>query len=323
MFQFLKRYLIKSFLPAILVVTYLAFGLVQPQFLTGTNLINILRQSSYLIMLATAQLVVLIPRGFDLSVGPVIGTISVGASMVMVGVAKGGAGSVLLAVVLAWLTALAIGFVVGAINGVAVAYFGVSPFMATLGMMGIGLGFATTISGGFPVTGVPVEFVNVFARGNLLGLPVPVIVCIIVLALVHFMLQYTVLGRSLYLLGSSPRAAYVAGVPTRRRLAWAYVVCSMIVAVVALMLTARTGTGEPRLGMSLMFESLMAAIIGGVSLAGGEGTILNCIIGGLFVTVLSNGMNLSGIDSNIQLIILGTILIVTIVVDQLRIRIRI
>lgn len=323
MFHSLKRLLLRSFLPAILVVTYLAFGLVQPKVLTLENLLNVLKQSSYLIMLATAQLVILITRGFDLSVGTVIGTISVAASLVMVGLTKDGSGSVFTALALGWAVGLGIGFIIGAINGIVVAYLRVSPFMATLGMMGIGLGLATTISGGFPVVGVPDAFVDVFSRWAPVGLPMPILVCILVLILVHFMLKYTVLGRSLYLLGSSPRAAYVAGIPTRRWLTSAYVVCSLIVAVVAIMLTARTGTGEPRLGMNLMFESLMAAIIGGVSLAGGEGHVFNCIIGGLFVTVLSNGMNMLRIDSNIQLIILGTVLISTIVIDQLRIRIRV
>ena len=210
----------------------------------------------------------------------------------------------------------------GLLNGLAVAFLGLSPFMVTLGMMGLGLGLASIITGGFPVFEVPEAYVDLFSRAAPLGLPVAMVVCLIILGAAYFLLNWTVFGRSLYLIGSSPRAAHVAGLPTRFRLAGAYVACSLIVAVVALMLTARTGTGEPRLGVSLMFESLMAAIIGGVALTGGEGRVINCVQGALFVTILSNGMNLIRIDANLQLMILGSVLIATIVVDRFRLRIR-
>lgn len=322
MLNMLKRFLIKSFMPLILVASYIGFGIASPHFRTWSNLINILQQSSYLTLLALAQMMVLITRGFDLSVGTIIGLISVAASMTMLAVLKNDPNGLAWAILAAWAVGLAIGLVAGAVNGLVIAYLGLSPFMVTLGMMGVGLGFASTISGGFPIFDVPEAYVNLFSRAAPLGIPVAVVICLIILVLVHLVLTRTVFGRSLYLIGSSPRAAHVAGLPTKFRLAGAYVVCSLIVAVVALLLTARTGSGEPRLGISLMFESLMAAIIGGVALTGGEGHIGHCIIGGLFVTVLSNGMNLIRIDSNLQLMILGSVLIVTIVVDRFRLRIR-
>jgi ribose transport system permease protein len=318
----LKRFAVRSALAIALVLTYLGFGLAEPQFHSVANLINILKQSSYLVMLATAQMLVLITRGFDLSVGTVIAMISVASSLVMVSVLNGNPEAFGLAIFLAWVVGLGVGVAVGVTNGLVVAILGVNPFVATLGMMGIALGIASTLSGGFPVFDVPEVFMDVFSRSSFLGIPTPVAVCALVLAGVYFLLNRTVFGRSLYILGSSGRAAYVAGLPTRLHLVGAYVVCSTIVAVVALMLTARTGSGEPRLGLDLMFKSLTAAIIGGVPLSGGEGRVLYCIVGGLFVTILSNGMNLIRVDSNIQLMVLGSALIAAVFVDRFRAHIR-
>ena len=317
-----KSLILETLLPIVLGVTYLGFALAEPRFHSTANIINLLKQSSYLVMLATAQMVVLITRGFDLSVGPVISMISVGSSLVMVAVLKGDPNAVSLAILAGWLTGLGMGLAVGAVNGFAVAFLRVNPFVTTLGMMGIGLGFASTLSGGTPVYEVPEALMDMFSRGSWVGIPVPVAVCAFVLGGIYVLLNHTVLGRSLYILGSNERAAHVAGLSVRLHLGFAYVICSVIVAIVALMLTARTGSGEPRLGIALMLDSLMAAIIGGVALSGGEGRILHCILGGLFVTMLSNGMNLVRVNGYIQMMILGSVLIGAIYAGRFRGQIR-
>jgi ribose transport system permease protein len=301
---------------------YIGFSIAEPNFRSAENLFNILNQSSYLTMLAAAQLMVLITRGFDLSVGTVIGLISVASSLVMVATIKINPDAVILSILSGWFVGLAIGFVVGLLNGVVVAYLRVSPFMATLGMMGIGLGFASTISGGFPVFDIPDAFANLFSRLELIGVPIPIIICAFVLAVLYFLLNRTIFGRTLYVLGGNENAAYVAGMNTKLHLTGAYVTCSLIVSVVALMLTARTGSGEPRLGVAMMFDSLTAAIIGGVSLGGGQGRILHCIYGSILVTLLSNGMNMVRVNSYIQMMMIGIILITAVFIDRLRIKFR-
>jgi ribose transport system permease protein len=316
-----KLLLVHGVLPIVLVLSYIGFGMVEPQFHSLANLVNILTQSSYLILLATAQMVVLITRGFDLSVGTVISMIGVASALTMAGVLENNPEAVTLAIFLGCLVGLAIGLGVGIINGFGVSILRVNPFVVTLGMQGIGLGFASTLSGGFPVFDVPEAFMNVFSRARWLGIPVPVLLCVMVLVAVYFLLNYTVLGRSLYLLGANPRAAHVAGLSMQLHLATAYIICSLIVAIVALMLTARTGSGEPSLGGGLMLDSLMAAVIGGVSLRGGEGRVLHCVLGGLFVTMLSNAMNLIRVDAYIQMMVLGVVLIAAIFLDRLRIQI--
>jgi ribose transport system permease protein len=306
----------------LLVLVSVVFVSIEPGFATRFNVINVLKQSSYLIMLSMAQMTVLITRGFDLSVGNVISMISVASSLIMVGLLTNHSTSIGAAILVGCLAGLGIGVTVGAINGLVVAFLGVSPFVATLGMMGIALGIATTISGGFPVFDVPEQLMDVLSRASVIMVPVPIVVCVCVGAALYFVLNYITFGRSLYLIGSNPRAAYLAGIPVRRHTTMAYALCSVIVAIVALMLTARTGSGEPSLGGGLMLQSLMAAVIGGVSLRGGEGRVFYCVGGGLFVTVLSNGMNLVRVNSYIQMMVLGAVLIGAVIMDRVRAQMR-
>jgi len=314
--------IMNSLLPITLVLIYTGFAIAEPKFASLENLYNILRQSSYLIMLATAQMIVLITRGFDLSVGSVISMISVSISLVMVRFLQQNPYAVVWAIGLGCLMGLIVGLAVGSFNGACISFLGVNPFVTTLGMLGIGEGFATTLSGGFPISGLPNILTYILSKSYVLGIPAPVILCMAVLTVIYFILNHTILGRSFYIIGSNRKAAYVAGLSTRFNLFFAYVLCSLITAIVAISLTARLGSGEPALGGGLMMQSLMAAIIGGVSLNGGQGHILHCVIGGLFVTVLSNGMNMTNVDSYIQMIVLGIALIAAVFVDGYRRRIR-
>lgn len=313
-----------GFLPVILVFLCIGFGLAEPLFLSAANALNVIEQASYLIVLATAQMFVLLTRGFDLSLGVVVSVVSVASAMVMVWVAPEGEGPVVLALTAGIFAALAIGVVAGGINGFCVAYFGINPFVVTLGMQGIAFGIATTISGGFPIFGLPDILIGTLGQTSIwFGfLSAPVAICLIVLVLSHLLLNYTVFGRSLYLLGSNPRAAEVGGLPWRRYNMLAYVLCSVIAAIGAILITARTGTGEPSTGGGLVLLSIAAAVAGGVSLRGGEGRVIHVVFGGLLVSVLSVGMNLARIDSFLQQVVLGCVVIAAVFLDRLRLRIR-
>ncbi|TPI41337.1 ABC transporter permease [Mesorhizobium sp. B3-1-6] len=304
-------------LPLVLILICAFFTYQEPRFIATRNVMNVLTQSSYLVMLAAAQLTVLLVRGFDLSMGTGLSAISVTLGLVMTGMLAGNPNSIGLAIFAAIVAALAIGLFVGMVNGACVVFLGVNPFVATLGTQGVAAGFAATVSGGFPVFGLPVAFTDVFSRANVAGVPVSVAVCVLVLVILHFMLNYTTFGRGLYLVGSNPRAAVVAGLPTSKYALFAYVVCSVVVAVVAILLTARTGSGEPNMGGGLMLQSIAAAVIGGVSLRGGLGNVFNCLLGGVLITVLQNGMDLLQVDSFLQLVILGMIFIAAVFVDRL------
>jgi ribose transport system permease protein len=301
----------------LIVVMEIGFWIFEPRVLSTRNLVNILQQSSYLVVFASAQMVVILTRGFDLSLGTTVSAVSVASALVMTELIDGGS-SMQLALALGIGVGLGLGLLVGLFNGFFVSWLGVNPFVVTLGSLNICLGIATTISGGRPVFNVPDPFSTLLYNGTVLGSPVPLVLVAIICLLLLFILDGTVFGRSLYLIGNNSRAAFLAGLPSAKYLTLAYVVCSLLAAFGSLMLTARTGSGEPNLGGSLMIESIAAAVIGGVSLQGGVGGIVQVLLGSAFVTMLSNGMNLLEVDGYIQQIILGGVIIGAIFLDRVR-----
>ncbi len=313
-----RAFLIQAILPLGLVAMLAGFALVAPQVVTGANLANILIQASYLVVFAAAQMVVILTRGFDLSLGTTVSAVSVTSALVMTGLAGADGPGTMAALLLGIGMGLLVGLGTGLFNGIAVAWLQVNPFVATLGSLNICLGIATMASDGRPVFNVPDAFSTLVYSGQVLGLPVPILLAGLLLLVLHLLLNHTVFGRGLYLIGSNPRAAAVAGLPSSTYLMLAYVLCSLVAAIGALMLTGRTGSGEPNLGGNLTLESIAAAVIGGVSLRGGIGGAPSCIIGALFVTVLSNGMNLTRVDGYIQMIVLGCVIILAIFLDRLR-----
>jgi ribose transport system permease protein len=289
----------------------IAFAVMQPNFATIDNASNVAIQASYLIIFALAQTYVMIIRGFDLSLGTTVSFISVASGMAMMHVLSVGFGAG--AAIAAGIAAgLSIGLLVGAVNGACVAWLKLSPFVVTLATLNICLGFASSISRGFQIFNLPNEFNAVFYQARPLGIPAPVTAAVVLLAASYLIFHHTRFGRSLYIIGSNPRAAIVAGLPVNRYMLSAYVICSLLVAAGALLLTARTGSGEPNLGGNLMLESIAAAVVGGASLRGGRGGVTSPILGAFFITVLSNGMNLTRIDGYIQQMVLGLVILATV-----------
>jgi ribose transport system permease protein len=298
-------------LPMLIVVMELGVFTIEPRVLSLRNLVNILNQSSYLLVFASAQMMVILTRGFDLSLGTSVSAISVASALVMTGLAADGT-PMWLVVVLGLGTGLGFGLSVGLFNGLLVSWLGINPFVVTLGSLNICLGLATTISGGRPVFNVPDAFSRFLYDGTFIpGVPLPPTLAAIVSLLLYFVLDHTVFGRSLYLIGNNPRAAHLAGLPSKRYLTLAYICCAM--------LTARTGSGEPNLGGSLMLESIAAAVIGGVSLLGGVGGIMHVVLGSIFVTMLSNAMDLLEVGGYVQQILLGCVIIGAIFLDRIRV----
>jgi ribose transport system permease protein len=312
------RWVLVLILPILMVVMELAVYALEPRVLSQRNIVNVLVQSSYLLVFASAQMVVILTRGFDLSLGTTVSAISVACSMVMTGLAASGAPDWWI-VVAGIGTGLGFGALVGLFNGFFVSWLRINPFIVTLGSLNICLGLSTTLSGGRPVFNVPDPFSHLLYDGKLIpGVPIPLLLAVLVCVSLYFLLGHTVFGRALYLIGNNPRAAHLAGLPSRRFLILAYLACSLLAAFGALMLTARTGSGEPNLGGSLMLESIAAAVIGGVSLQGGVGGIIPVILGSLFVTMLSNAMNLLEVGGYVQQILLGCVIIGAVFLDRIR-----
>lgn len=313
----LGRRLWSAVLPVALAVLLLGFAAVDRGVLSPANLLNIAQQTSYLALFAMAQTVVILTRGFDLALGPTVSMVSVGSALAMAGATASGHGAG--AVLLAGLGAgFALGIACGLFNGVVVALLGVNPFVATLGSYNIAIGIATTLSAGRPVQGVPAPFSQIFYSGSIFGVPAAIVITLAVGIALHLLLARTVFGRSLYLIGTNPRAAAVAGLPVKRILVATYVLCSGLAALGAIMMTARTGSGEPNLGGALSLQAIAGAVVGGTSLAGGRGGVGTAVLGALFITILSNGMNLTRIDGYVQMVVLGAIVIIGVLLDRLR-----
>jgi ribose transport system permease protein len=311
------EWLRRAMLPIALVALLLGFAAVDHGVLAPVNLINVAQQTSYLALFAMAQTVVILTRGFDLALGPTVSMVSVATALAMAGATAAGHDATI--VLLAGLGAgIGLGIACGLFNGVVIALFGVSPFVATLGSYNIAIGVATTLSAGRPVQGVPKLFSQIFYGGSIFGVPAAIAITVAVGIVLHLMLSRTVFGRSLYIIGANPRAAAVAGLPLKRTLVATYVLCSALAALGAIMMTARTGSGEPNLGGSLSLQAIAGAVVGGTSLAGGRGGVGTAVLGALFVTILSNGMNLTRIDGYVQMVVLGAIVIIGVLLDRLR-----
>jgi len=315
--SFPTDWLWRAVLPIALVALLLGFAAVDRSVLSPANLLNIAQQTSYLALFAMAQTVVILTRGFDLALGPAVSMVSVGTALAMVGATAAGHDQT--TVLLAGLGAgFGLGIACGLFNGMVIALLGVNPFVATLGSYNIAIGVATTLSAGRPVQGVPKLFSQLFYGGSIFGFPATISITLAIGIVLHLTLGRTVFGRSLYIIGTNPRAAAVAGLPVKRILIATYVLCSTLAALGAIMMTARTGSGEPNLGGSLSLQAIAGAVVGGTSLAGGRGGVGTAVLGALFVTILSNGMNLTRIDGYIQMVVLGAIVIIGVLLDRLR-----
>ncbi|QTG03428.1 ABC transporter permease [Agrobacterium rubi] len=301
--------------PVILIAIFLGFGIAEGRVLLPENLLNIVIQTSYLSIFAIAQTIVLVTRGFDLSLGGIVSVVSVTTALALTSLGLGGD---TLAVFAGLLCGLMFGVIAGSFNGMLVAQFHVNPFIATLGTYNICLGIATTVSSGRPVFNLPEDFAIWTYSGDLFGLPIPVLVVAIVGLLVYVLFSHTTLGRAFFIIGSNERAAVVAGLPTRRIIIAAYTLSAVATVIGAILLTGRTGSGEPSLGGTLTLQSIAAAVIGGVSLRGGRGSVAAALFGALFVTVLANGMNLTQINGYVQMIVLGVTVILSATLDRFR-----
>ena len=318
----LKRVFVKvGVLPFFLIAALLIFTILSGKFLTGQNLMNVARQSVYLVLVSMGQMVVLISGGFDLSVGTAIALTSVVSAIGMVWLSGVFPDAVWLAILLGAFMGFGAALMVGLVNGVGVAYFEVSPFIMTLGVSSVGAGLALFLTGGVPVSGLPYAFGDTFGFGRLWGIPVPVIIAVICIAVMWVFMSRTRAGTQIYAVGGNIKAAHLSAINTKRTLLIAYVICALIASLTGLLLTARVESGEANLGASIALESIAACVIAGVSLRGGLGRVENVVLGAFFIALVQNGMNLAQISSYMQMVLLGSLLILAVIFDQLRYRI--
>ena len=302
--------LLRRFGPLLgLLVLCAALGTLSDHFLTFDNLINVFRQSAVNALLSLGQLVVIITAGIDLSVGSILGLSCVLVALLL----KTGVPPVM-----AVLAALAIGAVLGSLNGVLLTKLHLPhPFIPTLGMMNVARGLALVICGGFPISELPPGF-RFWGAGSVGWIPAPVIVVVVFCLVVHVFLTRTTVGRDVYAIGGNPQAALLSGVPVDARLILVYALSGVTAAAGAIVLAGRMNSGFPLAGMGGELDSIAAVIIGGASFFGGVGTVGGTLVGALIMGVLRNGLNLLNVSAYWQTVVIGLVIVAAVWVDVVR-----
>jgi ribose transport system permease protein len=278
-----------------------------PYFMTVSNLLNIAQQTSINAIVAVGMTFVIVSGGIDLSVGSIVAL-----SGVVLGALLQGGQPLPIAVA----AALAAGIACGLVNGALVSAGGLPPFIATLGLMSVARGTALVFTEGRPVSGFDEGFRSL-ATGSVGFIPAPVVVMIVVYGVAHLVLTRTTFGRYVYAIGGNEEATRLSGVAVRVHKTIIYGVSGVMSAVAAIVLTARLNSAQPIAGMMYELDAIAATVIGGTSLMGGEGTLAGTLVGALIMGVLRNGLNLLGVSSFLQQIVIGTVIVVAVLVDTI------
>lgn len=301
----------------VLLVMIIGISILQPKFLSSTNLFNVLTQSSIFGIMALGMTLVITSKGIDLSVGSVLAfTGVIAASLGQVGTATTLFYPNLsdLPVIVPIAAAILVGALIGAVNGGLIAFTGIPAFIATLGMMTIARGATLLYTGGKPVSQLTPGMM--FIGSKIGSVPVPVIVYAIMIAITWILLGYTSFGKNIYAIGGNIKAAEISGVNVKKNLVFIYGFMGICSAVAALVFAGRVGSVHPGAATGYELTAIAATTIGGTSHYGGIGTVWGAVVGALVLGVLRNGMTLLGIHAYWQQIVEGCIIIVAVVIDM-------
>jgi ribose/xylose/arabinose/galactoside ABC-type transport system permease subunit len=301
-------YLLRYITAIVLAIFVLILGLLHNSFLTASNLNVILLQVSTNALLAVGATFVILTAGIDLSVGSIVGLSGVVGALLAQ--ADGP-----LAAAIAIAGGILTGAVIGAINGFLVSIAKVPAFVATLGTMTIALGIAYVLSNGSPISGLSDEFLSL-GQLTVFGVQLPIVAMLVTLLLSFLALTKTRFGLQVYAVGGNVQAARIAGVNVRRILFSVYTVSGTLAGAAGVILAARVTAGIPTTGTGYELNAIAAAVIGGISLMGGRGSIWGTAIGFLIIGVLDNGLNIMNVSPFYQEIIKGTIIIGAVFVDS-------
>lgn len=300
-----------------LLILFIIFSVASPNFLQTSNVLAILQATSVNGVLAIAATIVIITGGIDLSVGTLMTFCAVIAGVVLTFWGL----PLPLGIVAAILAGAASGFVTGNI----IARFKIPPFIATLGMMLILKGLSLVISGTRPIYFNDTPGFSYIAQGSIVGTIVPsvalpngVLILFLVAIVISFVLTRTALGRYTFALGSNEEAVRLSGVNTRAWKIAVYTLAGSVCGVAGLLIASRLNSAQPALGQGYELDAIAAVVIGGTSLAGGQGTILGTLIGALIISVLANGLRIMSVPQEWQTVITGAIIILAVYVDLLR-----
>lgn len=289
----------------LLVVEVIVFGLLAPGFFSAQNLSSVLRNSTYLAVVAIGMNIVMLMGGIDISVGATMGVVAIVAGWLL-----SAAVSPLIIVPIALLVGLAIGLM----NGLIVTYLRVPDIIATLGTMNILRAAVFGMLGGRWLTGLSGDFAFL-TSGSVMGIPVPIYLLVLFMFAFWFILTFTRFGRSVYAIGNSEEAAALAGIRVKRVRTVAYGILGGLVGFSSLLYLGRMGSVEITVGLNLHIEAIAAVVLGGTSIKGGSGSIVGTLAGVFFMAVLRNGVVLLGIPSLWERFAIGLLILVSVAGD--------
>jgi len=286
-----------------------------PNFLKRKNLEAVVDRIVVIAVIAIGMTMVIITAGIDLSVGSLIALSAVIGTVVMKYL--GGLDASPWAVVVGFLAGTVACGLVGGFGGSMVAWFKVPPFITTLGIMMMARGLAFLITGGFSVYQVP-KALSWLGQGRSLGIPNTVLLLAVLYVLAHIFMTHTRLGRYIYAVGGNEQAARLSGVPVKSVTVFVYVVSGLAAGLGGCIQASQLNTGTPNMGVMFELYVIAAVVVGGTSLAGGSGRILGTLIGAFIISVIQNGMNLLGMESYTQQVVLGGVILGAVLLDRLR-----
>jgi inositol transport system permease protein len=288
----------------ILAIMIVASSLLSPAFLTGRNLLNVLRQMSIITIIAFGSTMVIISGMIDLSPGSVVALSGVLGTSVYVMT-----GSMLLGLV----SGMATGGLAGLVCGLLVTKFDLPPFIVTLAMMTGARGMVLLYTGGSPIINIG-DF-TILGQGNLLSIPVPVLIMFVVFALVLLLVKRTRYGRYIYAIGGNEAAAIASGINVKGIKRITFLLAGLLTGLAGVILMSRINSGQPSSGLNFELDAITTVVIGGTSLSGGIGTVTGTLAGGVIVGILSNILNLTNVSPYWQQIIKGLVIVLAVIMD--------
>jgi ribose transport system permease protein len=286
----------------ILIVLLIIAALSSPAFLTGTNITNLLLQMSIIGVVVMAELIIVLTGGIDISVGSALGL----AAVLCAGLFGG------FSVWLALLVALAVGGIIGLVNGWLVSFRGLEPFIVTLGMLALARGLVYAYSEGIPITPEASETFAQIGQTTVLGIPVLTLIWIAIVLIVAFLLRRTVWGRRVYAIGSNKEAARSSGIPVRATLWSVYILGGLLVGLGGWMFICRFGSATALAGNLMELEAIAAVVIGGAALSGGKGTVFGAVVGTIIFQVIANLLSLLNVSTFLQDAFRGALILVAV-----------
>ena len=301
--------MIDRFLPIVgLTLLVVVITIMNQQFLSPDNLLNLLRQVSINGLIAFGMTFVILTGGIDLSVGSILAFSSAMTALIITsGVDP----------MFAMLLGCVVGLIAGAVNGLLVTAGGMAPFIATLATMTIYRGATLVVTDGNPITGLGDSLMfQLFGKGYFFGIPVPAVTMLITFVILYIILNRTVFGRETYAIGGNETAAALSGIKVNRRKIMIYALSGLMSALAGIILASRLDSAQPTAGETYELDAIAAVVLGGTSLMGGKGRIVGTLIGVLIIGVLNNGLNLVGVSSFYQQIIKGLVIVIAVLIDR-------